>query len=75
MIQPTSAEHQNTSRSGSRSNTSRWVELTPVRYPPVVWTIPFGLAVEPEEYRMNSGCSASIGSAGQTSSAAARISS
>ena len=49
VIQPTSAEQKYTSRSGSRSNTYRWVELTPVRYPPVVWTIPFGLAVEPEE--------------------------
>src|SRR5271155_5069132 len=40
------------------------VVATPVRYPPVVCTMPFGLAVEPEEYSKNSGCSASIGSAG-----------
>ena len=32
--------------------------------------MPFGLAVEPDEYRMNSGCSASSSSAGHSSSAA-----
>ena len=45
------------------------VVATPVRYPPVVCTMPFGLAVEPDEYSRNSGCSASIGSAGQWGSA------
>jgi len=29
-----------------------------LRYPPVVWKIPFGFAVVPEVYKMKSGCSA-----------------
>src|ERR1700678_2134737 len=62
VIQPTSAVDQKTSRSGFRSNTIAVVVATPVRYPPVVCTMPFGLAVEPDEYSKNSGCSASIGS-------------
>ena len=47
VTQPTSAEHQNTSSSGLRSKTYFVVKATPVRYPPVVWRMPFGLAVEP----------------------------
>src|ERR1700722_6576964 len=45
------------------------VLATPVRYPPVVCTMRFGLAVEPDEYSRNSGCSASIGSGGHWGSA------
>src|SRR4029078_8543767 len=44
VTHPTSAVHQNTT-SSRRSNTSFVVPLTPVRYPPVVWTMPFGLPV------------------------------
>src|SRR5512138_172257 len=47
VTQPTSAGHQNTS-SSRRSNTSFVVAVTPVRYPPVVWTMPFGFPVVPE---------------------------
>src|SRR5579862_7125922 len=47
VTQPTSAVHQNTS-SGLRSNTMRVVAATPVRYPPVVCTMPLGLPVVPD---------------------------
>ena len=49
MTQPTSAEHQKTSRSGIEVEHLPVGGATPVRYPPVVCTMPFGLAVEPEE--------------------------
>jgi hypothetical protein len=44
-----------------RSKTAWWVHDVWVRYPPVVCRMPFGLAVVPDVYRMNSGCSASKG--------------
>jgi hypothetical protein len=37
--------------------------------------MPFGFAVEPDEYRMNSGCSDGSGSAGHTGSLRANSSS
>ena len=49
VIQPTSAVHQKTSWSASRSKTIAVVVVTAVRYPPVVCRIPLGLAVEPDE--------------------------
>jgi hypothetical protein len=49
VIQPTSAVHQNTSDRGFRSKTYLCVVATPTRYPPVVCTMPFGAAVEPDE--------------------------
>ena len=42
-----SAVHQKVSPS-RRSKTYRVVAVTPVRYPPVVWMMPFGLPVDPE---------------------------
>ena len=47
VIQPMSAAHQYTS-SSRRSNTFACVDAAPVRYPPLVWTIPFGFPVLPE---------------------------
>jgi hypothetical protein len=47
VIHPTSAVHQKTS-SSRRSKTTFVVAATPVRKPPVVWTIPFGLPVVPD---------------------------
>src|SRR6478609_3922137 len=51
VTQPTSAVHQNTS-SSRRSNTICVVAVTPVMYPPVVWTMPLGFPVVPDVYRM-----------------------
>jgi hypothetical protein len=48
VTQPTSAVHQYTSVSGLRSKTLRWVNADWVRYPPVVWKIPFGFPVVPD---------------------------
>jgi hypothetical protein len=42
-----SAPHQKTSES-FKSKISLWVAETCVRYPPVVWRIPFGFPVEPD---------------------------
>src|SRR5947209_8235630 len=47
VTHPMSAVHQYTS-SSRRSKIIRCVALTPVRYPPVVCTMPLGLPVEPE---------------------------
>src|SRR5919202_4891714 len=58
VTQPTSAVHQKTS-SSFRSKTYLWVDAVPTRYPPVVCSMPFGLPVVPEVYRMYSGCSES----------------
>src|SRR5512133_3177498 len=68
VTQPTSAVHQYTS-SCLRSKTYLVVTNAPVRYPPVVWTMPLGLPVVPEVYRMYSGSSLSHGSGGQYGSA------
>src|SRR6185369_94825 len=59
--QPMSAVHQNTS-DGSISKTQSIVSLAHNRNPPVECWTPLGLPVEPEVYRMNSGCSAPTGS-------------
>ena len=49
VTQPISAAHQYTSSSWM-SKMSRWVEVTWVMYPPVVWAMPFGFPVVPLVY-------------------------
>ena len=47
MTQPTSAVHQYTSVSGCTSWTTALVYAACVRYPPLVWKMPFGFPVVP----------------------------
>ena len=65
VTHPMSAAHQYTSSSWM-SKMDRCVAATPVRYPPVVCTMPFGFPVVPEVYRMYSRSSESIRSGGHS---------